>query len=163
MLLRYFCFLNSITEKNSKRVDLGTVIAATQFSIDVLKKFLNFLGGSKRKIAIGVSNNTPYKWKGTGVYFNSGTSDIHLPRYVNPKQAAIYTARKKSRFFGVEGVLCYYIPARHKSLCVMFSVPNHYVFHSNWWDAEVFTGKIQPDKNYFKHMYKGKPQKGNNR
>ena len=144
---------------------MSNVIPVAEFGIGVLKTLLDSLGSIKRKIAIGIGNKTQYAWQAVGVYFRSGTSDDVLPACASPQEAVIYPARKTSGpvATGVVGVLCYYIPDRKVSLCILFSVPFDYNLYSNWWDVQVFSGKKSPDNQLYNDMYYGKPYKGDDR
>ena len=64
-------------------MDPGTVIAATQLTLDTLTKLLDTIASVGRKIAIGFDNETPYKWQALNTYFYSGTSDTILPKYID--------------------------------------------------------------------------------
>jgi hypothetical protein len=141
------------------------VIPVIKLGLSVLKTVLDTLGSISRKIAVGIGNDTPYAWKGHGVYFVSGTSDDILPACVSSKKAAIYTARKTSGPVarGAVAVLVYEIPDRKISLAVMFSVPYDYNWYSNWWDVKAFSGKITPEYWLYKDMYYGSPYKGDHR
>ena len=63
-------------------VGAGTVIKVAEFGISILTKILTLLGDIKRKIAIGVENNSEHDWKGLNVFFYSGASDVPLPKKV---------------------------------------------------------------------------------
>ncbi|XP_028397903.1 DELTA-stichotoxin-She4b-like [Dendronephthya gigantea] len=150
--------------KVSKR-GLAAAIPLIELGVTVLQSVLEALGNIERKIAIGIGNNTPYEWRADGVYFRSGTSDEFLPASVSSDEGAIFPARKTSGpvATGVVGVLCYYIPKKQKSLCVMFSVPFDYNLHSNWWNVKMFSGRKSPDQGLYENLYYSKPYKGDNR
>lgn len=151
-------------DKVSKR-GLAAVIPLIELGVTVLQSVLEALGNIERKIAIGIGNNTPYEWKADGVYFRSGTSDEFLPAYVSSDEGAIFSARKTNGpvATGVVGVLCYYIPKKQKSLCVLFSVAFDYNLHDNWWNVKMFSGKISPDQGLYESLYYRNPYKGDNR
>ena len=148
----------------SKR-GLAEAIPIIELGLNVLTKVLDTLGNIERKIAIGIGNDTPFAWKADGVYFRSGTSDDVLPACLSSKEAAVFPARKTSGpvATGAVGVLCYYIPDKKMSLCVLFSVPFDYNLYSNWWDVKVFSGKKSPNHQLYVDMYYGNPYKGDNR
>ena len=131
----------------------------------MLKTLLDTLGSIKRKIAIGIGNDTPYAWQADGVYFRSGTSDAIFPYCLSSQEATTYLARKTNGpvATGTVGVFCYYIPDRKVSLCAMFSVPFDYNLYSNWWDVQAFSGAKTPNQQLYEHMYYGNPYKGDNR
>ena len=150
---------------NVSKRGLAVVIPLIELGINVLQSVLDALGNIERTIAIGIGNDTPYEWKADGVYFRSGTSDEFLPPYLSSEEGAIFPGRKTEGpvATGVVGVLCYYVPKRRKSLCVMFSVPFDYNLYSNWWDVQMFSGKISPDQQLYEQMYYGSPYSGDNR
>lgn len=61
----------------------GDVISGAQLGLDVLTTILNTLGSINRKVAIGVDNESGYKWRAINIYFHSGTSDRVLPHDVS--------------------------------------------------------------------------------
>ena len=63
-------------------VNPGTVIAGAQLGVPVLKSVLDALASVKRKIAIGIDNESKFTWNSNNVYFSSGTSDAVLPHSV---------------------------------------------------------------------------------
>lgn len=148
----------------AKRIGPGFVIAAAQLTLTLLKSVLNGIGDVTRKVAIGIANETPYDWQATGVYFESGTSDVALPPDVHPEKAAIYGVRKTAGpvATGAVGALCYYVPKIHKSVCVMFSVPFSYTWYSNWWDVKIYQGKVNALEKIYEDMYYDDPFEGNN-
>ena len=152
------------SERVSRKFSGANIIPLAELGFGILQSVLDVLGNVNRKIAIGIGNDTPYEWKAVGVYFFSGTSDEVLPINVNTDEAVTYPARKTNgpTATGVVGVLCYYIPIRSNSLCVMFSVPFDYNLYSNWWDVQVFSGRVTPDKALYNQMYNDDPYRGNN-
>lgn len=76
----------------------------------------------------------------------------------------LYGARKTSGpvATGVVGVFTYYIRDIHKTLAVMFSIPFDYNLYSNWFDAQVYSGKIWADHGLYEQMYYDDPFRGNN-
>ena len=108
---------------SSRKLSGSAVMPLAQLTLGVLKSVLNLIGKRKRKIAIGIGNNTPYKFNADGVFFHSGASDDVLPKIIETDEAATYPARRSKGLKGVAGVICYYIPVPNKSLCVMFHVP----------------------------------------
>ena len=148
----------------STRAAGAAIIPLAKLTLGILQSVLNVIGDIERKIAIGIGNITPYRWEALGVHFHSGTSDEVLPFHVYTNKAATYPARKTNgpTATGAVGVLCYYIPDRSKTLCVMFSVPFSYHWYSNWWDVQVLSGKVQPHEKLYKKMYNGDPHLGDN-
>lgn len=63
--------------------DAGAVISGAQLGLGILTTILNTLGSISRKVAIGVDNESGYKWRAVNIYFYSGTSDRVLPRDVS--------------------------------------------------------------------------------
>lgn len=59
------------------------VIAAAALTLEVLKSALNTIRGTSRKIAIGIANESGYRWGAINVYFFTGVTDEVLPRTVN--------------------------------------------------------------------------------
>ena len=101
-----------------------------------------------------VSVMTHHEWKTDGAFFRSGTSDEVLPIYLRSDEGAIFAARKTEGpvATGVVVVLCCYIPERSKPLCVMFSVPFDYNLYANWWDIQLFSGKVSPNQALYERM-----------
>lgn len=64
-------------------VDPGTVIAGATLAVNVLKNVLDALANVNRKVAIGIENESGFKWAWPSVYFYSGTADKNLPFSVN--------------------------------------------------------------------------------
>ena len=58
------------------------MISGGSLGVDVLKTVLKSLEDIKRKIAIGVWNESIHSWEAISVYFSSGTSEFNLPRNV---------------------------------------------------------------------------------
>ena len=63
--------------------DASAVISGAQLGLGILTTILNTLGSISRKVAIGVDNESGYKWRAVNIYFYSGTSDRVLPRDVS--------------------------------------------------------------------------------
>lgn len=143
-------------------MDPGTVIAEAALTQEFLKNLLDSMASVNQKIAIGIENGTPYKWQALNTYFYSGTSDTILPKFVQRKEAGLYTARKTKGPVarGSVGVFTYYVPSVGKTIAVMFSVPFNYHWYSNWWDVKVYPGKKRADYNMWYDMYYGNPFKG---
>lgn len=138
------------------------VLPAAELTFGVLEKVLQALGDIKRKIAIGIVNETSFSWEALNVFFRSGASDAILPELVNTDQALVYSARKTNGpvATGSVGVLTYYMKGANKTLAVLFSVPFDYNLYSNWWDAKVYPGRKTADNDMYKELYNGDPFKG---
>jgi len=67
-------------------------IAAAALTLEVLKSLLDTISGTKRKIAIGIANESGYRWGAINVYFFTGVTDEVLTRTVNTGK---YELRKK--------------------------------------------------------------------
>lgn len=150
--------------KQSKRVDAGMVIEAAGLTMAVLKNVLDAIASVSRKIAIGVDNETPYKWEALNAYFLSGSSDVVLPEFVKKGEAAVYAARKSSGPVarGSVGAFAYYMQGSDATIVIMFSVPYDYNLYENWWDAKVYSGRKRANYNMWYEMYHGNPYKGDN-
>ena len=120
-------------EKTKRKVDAGAVISGAQLGLGTHRTILDTLGSISRKVAIGVDNESGYKWRAINIYFYSGTSDVVLPHDVSSGTALLYGARKTTGPVarGAVGVLTYYIPDIDKTLAVMYCVPFDYNWHSN--------------------------------
>ena len=57
----------------------GAIIDGATLGFSMLKSVLDALGNVNRKIAIGIDNESGYKWTAINVYFRSGTSDVVMP------------------------------------------------------------------------------------
>ena len=64
-------------------VEAATVIAGATLGFVVLDSVLNALADVSRKVAIGIDNESGYKWTALNVYFYSGTSDRVMPHDVD--------------------------------------------------------------------------------
>ena len=64
-------------------VDPATVITGVTLGVVVLQSVLDALGDVSRKVAIGIDNQSGYKWTALNVYFYSGTSDRVMPHDVD--------------------------------------------------------------------------------
>lgn len=58
-------------------------IAAAALTLEVLKSLLDTISGTNRKIAIGIANESGYRWGAINVYFFAGVTDEVLTRTVN--------------------------------------------------------------------------------
>ncbi|CAH3013549.1 unnamed protein product [Porites evermanni] len=156
-------------EKNKRKgncisSDAGAVISGAQLGLGILTTILNTLGSISRKVAIGVDNESGYKWRAINIYFYSGTSNRVLPHDVSSGTALLYGARKTAGPVarGAVGVLTYYIPHIDKTLAVMYSVPFDYNWYSNWFDVWLYSGKRRANYNLWYRMYYDNPFKGDN-
>ncbi|KAL9956590.1 hypothetical protein ACROYT_G038086 [Oculina patagonica] len=136
------------------------VIPAAELTFSVLEKLLEAMGSIKRKIAIGIANETSCTWEALNVHFLSGASDVILPEFVKTTEAALKT--KGPTATGSVGVLAYYMKDVNKTLAVLFSVPFDYNLYSNLWDAKVYPGRKKADYDMYKELYYGNPFKGDN-
>ena len=63
-------------------MDPAAVIAGVTLGAVVLESVLDRIGSFYRKVAVGVDNESGYKWTALNVYFYSGTSDEVIPHKV---------------------------------------------------------------------------------
>ena len=75
---------------------MAEVVVAAGLTEETLKTLLDSISSVSRKIAIGIANETPYKWEALNTYFVSGTSESVLPEFVTKGNVALYTAKKRS-------------------------------------------------------------------
>ena len=61
------------------KIGPGDIIDGTSLGINILKTILDALGNVKRKVAIGVDNESGYAWEAINVYFYSGSSVAVIP------------------------------------------------------------------------------------
>ena len=124
------------------------------------------MGPIKRKIAIGVTNETQSGlWEGINGFFKSGTSHSIIPESVHTWKALIYDAKMIDDpiVTGIGGVVAYYMRHVNKTLSVLFSVPIDYNFPSNWWNAKVYPGKKGASYHMYKELYYSDPIKGDDK
>ena len=57
----------------------GVVIAGTKLTLGLLQQLLDVIEKVDRKIAIGIDNESTFKWQEGRLYFRSGTADGVLP------------------------------------------------------------------------------------
>ena len=74
----------------------GTIIAGVELTVGLLTKLLDVLANVDRKVAIGIDNESNYKWEEPSTYYHSGTADENLPYDVD---------HGKSEFFDCRGAL----------------------------------------------------------
>ena len=143
---------------------MASVIAAAGLTEETLKAMLDPIATVSRKIAIGVVNETPYKWEALNTYFVSGASEAILPEFVTKGNVALYTAKKTLGpvATGCVGVFAYYMEGADKTIAVMFSVPFDYNFYSNWWDVKIYPGKEIATHDVYHSMYYNHPFEGDN-
>lgn len=60
----------------------GDIINGASLGFNILKTILDTLGNVKRKVAIGVDNESGHAWDAINVYFYSGSSDVVIPSSV---------------------------------------------------------------------------------
>ena len=60
----------------------GVIIDGASLGINILKTILDTLGDVRRKVAIGVDNESGYEWEAINAYFYSGSSDEVMPHLV---------------------------------------------------------------------------------
>lgn len=155
---------NSESDASSNAKTVKAVVGAAELSHKVIKGAFKGLSDVSRRVAIGVSNETDTTWSGGSVYFNSGTSDIVLPRSVAPGKAFTYAARKTAGpwFTGAVGVVAYNM-SNDCTLAVMFQVPFDYNLYDNYWNVTLYHDHRKADKSVFKELYYTEsPFKGNN-
>lgn len=111
------------------------MIAAADFTINVLKSILKTLSGIERAVAIGIDNETGGKWTSHATYFRSGTSDTTVPYEVGSGEVLLWDARKTSGpvATGAVGVTAYTLDGN--TLAVMYSIPFDYNWYSNWYNV----------------------------
>ena len=63
-------------------LDPATVIAGVTLGAAVLESVLDRIGSFHRKVAVGVDNESGYKWTALNVFFYSGKSDVVKPHEV---------------------------------------------------------------------------------
>ena len=143
---------------------MAEVVVAAGLTEETLKTLLDSISSVSRKIAIGIVNETPYKWEALNTYFVSGTSESVLPEFVTKGNVALYTAKKRSGPVanGSVGVFAYYMKGAHKTIAVMFSVTFDYNIFSNWWNVKIYPGKERATHDMYKSMYYNDPFKGDN-
>ncbi|XP_068724699.1 uncharacterized protein [Montipora capricornis] len=139
----------------------ATVVGAVAAVVGVA---LSEIGNHSPKIAIGISNETPYKWKDVDIEFYTGTSNDLAPVDVSPKETLIYKAyMERLNSYGPAGVIAFNIPRDEVTLCVLFSVPYDRISSHNWWNVKSFLGKINANEDpcTFENLYnKLNPLKG---
>lgn len=138
------------------------VIPADHLGQQVLEDVFKSMPPTKRGIAIGIANETPYKWSGMSPYFRSGKPGSNMiPEFVKSKEAALPDTKPTGEARGNVGVLTFFIPRDNKTVAVMFSVPFDRNLYINWWDAKVYRGKKEADHDmYFSAYYNHNPFKG---
>lgn len=57
----------------------GVIIAGTELTLGLLQQLLDVIKNVDRKIAIGIDNESTFKWQEGHFYFRSGTADDFLP------------------------------------------------------------------------------------
>ena len=62
---------------------------------------------------------------------------------------------------GVVGVLTYYIPNKHSTLAVMWSVPFDYNLYQNWWNVKLYSGELKADQAMYEDLYYTEPFRAN--
>ena len=70
-----------------------------------LDTFLKNISSSSRKIAIGIDNESGYKWTALNVYFYPGTSDKVMPHEVNSGTENEFCIREREV---ARGQICYF-------------------------------------------------------
>uniref|UniRef100_UPI003CC7B11C Actinoporin n=1 Tax=Orbicella faveolata TaxID=48498 RepID=UPI003CC7B11C len=146
---------NLDSEKRAARIAAGTIIAGAELTIGLLQNLLDVLANVNRKCAVGVDNESGFRWQEGSTYFFSGTADENLPYSVSDGYAVLYGPRKTNGpvATGVVGVLAYYIPSIGKTLAVMWSVPFDYNFYQNWWNAKLYSGNQDADYDHYVDLY----------
>ena len=54
---------------------------------------------------------------------------------------------------GAVGVFTYYIPGKHATLAVMWSVPFDYNWYQNWWNVKLYSGKGKATQGVYEDLY----------
>ena len=121
-------------------------------SDQVLENLFNSMPPTRLGIAIGIANETSYKWSGKNAFFFSGKPGGNtLPEFVEIGDAARFTATKSTGWpSGSAGVITFFIPD-DMTVAVMFSVP--FFMYENWWNAKVYRNKKKADKDMWSEMY----------
>lgn len=57
----------------------GTIIAGVKLTMALLQQLLDVIEKVDRKIAIGIDNESTFKWQNGRLYFRSGAADEILP------------------------------------------------------------------------------------
>ena len=140
-------------------VHAGAVIPGNELTLKVLQEIVDKMGDIKRKIAIGVDNETANILSESSVYFSSGTSDSTLPYEVIEGKAFTYSAHKTANPYGSVGVIAYKMSVGN-TLGVLFCVPYDYNKYCNWWDAKIYEGEREANDAMYKDLYYGSPYKG---
>ena len=135
------------------------VIPADQLRPKVLEDLFNSMPPTRLGIAIGIANETSYKWSGTNAFFFSGKPGRNtIPEFLEIGHAALFSATKRTgRTSGTVGVITFFIPDDNMTVAVMFSVPFYRLVYSNWWNAKVYRNKKEADKDMWSQMYYQEP------
>ena len=135
----------------------------SDLSNQVLENLFNSMPPTRLGIAIGIANETSYKWSGKNAFFFSGKPGGNtLPEFVEIGDAARFTATKSTGWpSGSAGVITFFIPDNDMTVAVMFSVPFSHSVYGNWWNAKVYRNKKEADKDMWSQMYyRQEPFKG---
>ena len=83
-------------------VEAATIIAGATLGVVVLQSVLDAIGDVSRKVAIGIDNESGYKWTALNVYFYSGTSDRVMPYHVDSGTGTKFDIREQRGGMWVE-------------------------------------------------------------
>ena len=74
--------------------------------------------------------------------FSAGKAVLYGPRKTDGPVAT-----------GAVGVFTYYIPGKHATLAVMWSVPFDYNWYQNWWNVKLYSGKGKATQGVYEDLY----------
>ena len=140
------------------------VIPADQLGPKVLEDLFNSMPPTRLGIAIGIANETSYRWSGKNAFLFSGKPGRNtIPEFLGKDKAALFSATKRTgRTSGTVGVITFFIPDDNMTVAVMFSVPFYRLVYSNWWNAKVYRNEKEADKDMWSQMYYQEPFEGDN-
>ena len=85
-------------------VAAADIIAGASLGKDVLKAILDTLANVKRKVAIGIDNETGFKWEAINTYFFSGTSNEVLPMIIPNGKPNFVSFFLRGAWFGEQNI-----------------------------------------------------------
>ena len=96
-------------------------------------------------------------------YFDSGTSDVPLPRQFTSGQSIAWGSRKTAGpcATGTVGVFTYN-SSDENTLAVMWSLPFDFAIYKSWWNVKMFRGTRTANEDIYSEMYRTAQYKGNN-
>lgn len=141
------------SENSKRKVESGTVIAGSELTLPLLKHLLATQNDDNLIIAIGVENQSGYKWQEPTVHFHSGTAEESLPYSLDDGKAVLYQPYSDNDL-GPQGVLTYYIPTIHSTLAVMFYNPSSdHISYQNRWNVKLYNGNVVASYSIYRKMY----------